>query len=104
MRTVSNADIKNPRLNQMPAKYQLQRSLPAIGGSCQWYAAAVVDNPGNYRDMLEKVYHKYPALQPRYPFMDDKAPKKVRKVKPTGMDRRRIHSVLDGSESQRRDG
>ena len=82
MRTVSNADIKNPRLNQMPAKYQLQRSLPAIGGSCQWYAAAVVDNPGNYRDMLEKVYHKYPALQPRYPFMDDKAPKKVRKVKP----------------------
>lgn len=81
-RTVSAPDVENPNRNQMSAKYQLQRSLPAVQGSCQWYAAAVVGNKGNYRDVLEKVYHKYPALQPRFPFMDDKAPKKVKKLKP----------------------
>ena len=32
--------------------------------------------------MLEKDYHRYPALQPSMPFMDDEAPKKVRKLKP----------------------
>ena len=82
MRTVSNADVKKPSQHQMPAKYALQRSLPAVQGSCQWYAAAVVDNPGGYRDLLVNEYHKYPALIPTSPFIDDEAPKKVRKVKP----------------------
>ena len=82
MRTVRNADVKNPAQHQMVAKYSLQRSLPTIQGSCQWYAAAVIDNPGQYRDLLVKHYHKYPALVPVFPFIDDKAPKKVRKVKP----------------------
>ena len=30
---------------------------------------------------LEKEYHRYPALIPESPFMDDKAPGKVKKVK-----------------------
>lgn len=80
-RTVKNADLKNPRIHQMSAKYKLQRSMDAVQGSCQWYSAAVVENPGNYRTLLAKNYHKYPALQPLYPFMDDKAPGKVRKLK-----------------------
>lgn len=46
---------------------KLQRSLPTVQGSCQWYAAAVVDNAGNYRTMLEKEYHRYPALIPESP-------------------------------------
>ena len=33
------------------------------------------------RQMLEKEYHRYPALIPESPFMDDKAPGKVKKVK-----------------------
>lgn len=82
MRTVQKADVKNPNQHQMPAKYQLQRSLSTVQGSCQWYAAAVVNNPGNYRDLLVQEYHKYPALVPTSPFMDDKAPGKVRKLKP----------------------
>ena len=82
MRTVRNADLKNPSQHQMPAKYALQRSMRNVQGSCQWYAAAVVANPAGYRDLLVKEYHKYPALVPTSPFMDDKAPKKVRKVKP----------------------
>ena len=82
MRTVANADPQRPTQHQMPAKYALQRSLPIVQGSCQWYAAAVVQNPAGYRDLLVNEYHKYPALMPAAPFMDDEAPSKVRKVKP----------------------
>ena len=81
VRTVTKPDLMNPNQSQIPAKYSLQRSLPAVQGSCQWYAAAVVENKGNYRDMLANRYHKFPALWPASPFIDDKAPKKVRKVK-----------------------
>ena len=82
LRTVKNADLHQPNMHQLPAKMKLQRTLPGVEGSCQWYAAAVVDNPGNYRTMLEREYHRYPALQPAMPFMDDKAPAKVKKLKP----------------------
>ena len=58
----------------------LQRSLPNIEGSCQWYAKAVVDNKGNYGTMLRNYYHRYPALQPEMPWIDHKRPKKVRKL------------------------
>ena len=75
-RTVKEADPKDPSRHQQYAKYDLQRSLKNIQGSCQWYAAACVNNPGNYRTVLETHYHKYPALQPRMPFIDKKAPKK----------------------------
>lgn len=81
LRTVKNADLNNKLQHQLPTKMKLQRSLPTVQGSCQWYAAAVVDNPGNYATLLEKDYHRYPALIPTSPFMDDKAPGKVRKLK-----------------------
>ena len=80
-RTVKNADPDQPNRHQLPAKMKLQRSLPAVQGSCQWYAAAVVENPGNYYTLLQKNYHRYPALLPTSPFMDDKAPAKVKKLK-----------------------
>ena len=47
-----------------------------------WYAKAVVDNVGNYGTSLRQTYWRYPALQPAMPFIDDKAPGKVRKMKP----------------------
>lgn len=81
-RTVKHADLVNPNTHQMARKYELQRELPGIEGSCQWYAKAVVDNPGNYGTMLRQYYHRYPALQPSMPWIDDKAPGKVRSVKP----------------------
>ena len=81
MRTVKNVDLDNRLQHQLPAKMKLQRSLPTVEGSCQWYAAAVVENPGNYCTLLEKQYHRYPALIPTSPFMDDKAPAKVKKLK-----------------------
>ena len=80
-RTVKHADPNNKLQHQLPAKMKLQRSLPTVQGSCQWYAAAVAENPGNYGTLLEKQYHRYPALIPTSPFIDDKAPEKVKKLK-----------------------
>jgi hypothetical protein len=78
---VGKADLQNPNQHQLAAKMRLQRSLTEVQGSCQWYAAAVVENAGNYRTMLEKEYHRYPALVPTMPFIDDKAPAKVKSLK-----------------------
>ncbi len=79
-RTVKGVDPANPESHQMLAKYRLQRSLKNVKGSCQWYAAAVVNNPGNYRTVLKQVYHSTPALQPLMPFIDSKAPGKPKKL------------------------
>ncbi|MBQ8867625.1 MAG: family 10 glycosylhydrolase [Bacteroidaceae bacterium] len=81
MRTVQHADLNNPHIHQQQTKMQMQRAHKSIQGSCQWPASAVVDNAGGYRTALERDYHRYPALQPRFPFMDDEAPKKVKKMK-----------------------
>lgn len=80
-RTVKGTDPNNPNRHQMLIKYDIQRSLPNISGSCQWYAAALVNNPGNYRTVLEQNYHKYPSLNPTMNFIDSKAPKKPRKAR-----------------------
>lgn len=87
-RTVKGVDPNNPNQHQMFAKYDLQRSMPHVQGSCQWYAAACVNNPGNYRTVLERMYHATPALQPLMPFIDKKAPGKPAhvKAKPHAMD------------------
>lgn len=79
-RTVKGADPNNPEAHQMMIKYDLQRAHSKVQGSCQWYAAACVNNPGNYRTVLEKVYHSTPALQPLMPYIDNKAPGKPRNV------------------------
>lgn len=79
--TVQNADPNNPNSNQLPLKMHIQRSYQSVGGSCQWPATSVVANEGNYLNALVAEYHKYPALVPVFDFMDDKAPKAVRKVK-----------------------
>ncbi len=81
LRTVKAADPKKPASHQLDSKMRLQRSLATIGGSCQWYAAALADNPGNYATALRLNYHRYPALQPAMPFIDDEAPRKVKRLK-----------------------
>jgi hypothetical protein len=82
MRTVQTADIQNPQTNQMVAKHQLHEECQNVEGSVLWYAQAVTQNPGNYETILRSNYWKNPALPPAMPFLDDKAPKKPRKVKP----------------------
>ncbi len=80
-RTVKYPDTTNPQTHQIYQKYNLQRMLPGIAGSCQWYAKACVDNPQNYTTVLRQVYHPYASLQPQMPWIDAKAPKKVKKLK-----------------------
>lgn len=80
-RSMKEADPKNPARNQLPAKLDIQRSKPTVNGCCIWYSSVIADNFGGCTDYLAKTYFKYPALQPKMPFMDDKAPGKARKMK-----------------------
>ncbi|MCR5820185.1 MAG: family 10 glycosylhydrolase [Bacteroidaceae bacterium] len=79
-RTVAKPDKVNPNTHQMVTKYTWQRSLPAVFGSCQWYARAVVDNKGQYGSILRHYYHNTPALQPSMPWIDKNRPGKPRKL------------------------
>ncbi len=81
LRTVKAVDPDNPRSHQMGVKYALHQQMKNVKGTVLWYAKAAVDNPGNYGHVLRNVYWKYPALQPRLEYIDDKAPKKVRRLK-----------------------
>lgn len=84
-RTVKKADVNNPNINQMPAKYRLHEQMTNVNGTVLWYAKAVVDNVGNYQTVLRNAYWKHPALQPTMRYIDDKAPKKPRKLKVINM-------------------
>ena len=79
---MKHADPKNPNTHQLAAKMALHRQMPNVQGTVLWYAKAAVDNVGNYGTSLRQTYWRYPALQPAMPFIDDKTPNKVRKVKP----------------------
>ena len=79
-RTVKYPDVQKPSSHQMPAKFALHKDMPNVKGTVLWYAKAVADNVGNYGSILRTTYWKQPALQPLMPFIDDKAPKKPRKV------------------------
>ena len=81
-RTVKAADLQNPSLNQQPAKQRLHQQMQNVDGTVLWYAKAAVDNTGNYATALRQTYWRTPALQPLMPFIDKKAPKKPRRVKP----------------------
>ena len=81
LRTVKYPDPQNPNVHQLGAKHRLHRQCANVKGTVLWYAKAAVDNPGNYGTVLRTDYWRYPALQPLMPFIDSKAPEKVRKVK-----------------------
>lgn len=81
-RTVKYADTRNANTHQMQQKYELHDQMKHYDGVVLWYAKAAVDNTGSYGSMLRNVYWKTPALQPLMPFIDNKAPKKVKSVKP----------------------
>ncbi len=79
VRSVSKPDLNNPKVSQVLAKMNLQRTFAQ--GSCFWPASEVVDNIGNYATVLRDVYYTHPSLQPLMPWIDSKAPKKVKKLK-----------------------
>lgn len=79
-RTVKYPDPGNKASHQLAAKRRLHARMRNVNGTVLWYAKAVVDNVGNYGAALRTAYWRTPALPPRMPFIDDKAPKKPRKV------------------------
>ena len=85
-RTVKYADPQNPNSHQLNAKRRLHNTLPHVNGTVLWYAKNFCDNIGNYATAMRNGYWKYPALQPKMPFIDDKAPKKPKHVKPIWTD------------------
>ena len=80
-RTIKYADVDNPSTNQVAAKHKLHEKCKNVDGTVLWYAKAAVDNYDRYGVFLRNYYWKSPALQPLMPFIDDKAPKKPRKLK-----------------------
>ena len=80
-RTIKYADVDNPNTNQVAAKHKLHEQCKNVDGTVLWYAKAAVDNYDRYGVFLRNYCWKSPALQPLMPFIDDKAPKKPRKLK-----------------------
>ena len=76
------ADPQNPNSHQLAAKRRLHNELNHVNGTVLWYAKSFCDNIGNYAAAMRDGYWKYPALQPKMSFIDDKAPKKPKHVKP----------------------
>lgn len=70
------------KFGQQAQKRALSQQMPNVKGTVLWYAKAAVDDTGNYGTTLRRDYWRYPALQPQMPFIDKKAPKSPRKVKP----------------------
>lgn len=80
-RTAKYADPANPKSHQLPAKHKLHQEMNNVKGTVLWYAKTAADNVGNIGHTLRDYYWKYPALQPAMPFLDNKAPKGVKRLK-----------------------
>ena len=80
-RTVKAKDAASATGNQQEAKYDMQRAEKNVKGSCFWDAASAANNVDGYRDYLATGIFRYPALMPKYSFIDNVAPKKVQGVK-----------------------
>ena len=89
-RTVKHRDSQDPRRHQLAAKMALHQQLPNVQGTVLWYAKAAVDNIGNYGTSMRNVYWKTPALQPSMPWLDKKAPGKVRKLECIDMEGKQV--------------
>lgn len=76
--------------NQVTDKYNLIANLPNVCGTCQWYAASFVENPGNYRRWLRSTYYRYPALQPQMTFISKKKPGKPRNLEVRNQGRKAV--------------
>ena len=78
------------KFNQMARKMVLHAELPNVKGTVLWYAKAVVDNVGNYGTRLRELYWRNPALQPAMKHIDNKAPKKPRKVQAVDIEGQKV--------------
>lgn len=80
-RTMNATDASGK--SELQRKMELSRSLPNVTGNCFWYGAQLCDNYQGVATELTENYHRRPALIPAYTFIDEKAPKKVRRLRAT---------------------
>ena len=80
-RTVRAADPSDPRRHQLAAKMAMQRAMPGVEGVCYWSGFVLFANEGGSAAALAGRYQRTPALQPRFPFIDGDAPRRVRRVR-----------------------
>lgn len=76
-------DNKSLRQSDMhfERKIDMTREAENISGNCFWYGYQIMNNEKNVADALKKKYHAHPAIIPAYTNIDDRKPKKARKVK-----------------------
>ena len=80
-RSLKAADPQSPGHNQLAAKFRMQRSEP-VSGYCWWYADALrihMATAAGKAEVQDVAHAGTLALQPRFPFLDNKAPAPVRK-------------------------
>lgn len=70
----------SPLRSQLGYKMVLSRYLGRISGVCFWSGYPLVDNYKGAADELRRDYFSAPALIPAYTYIDDKAPKAVKKL------------------------
>lgn len=81
-RTMKYADIApSTEATQLRHKMNLAREYPTIQGSCWWWGYIFADNHAGIVDSLAGEFYSTYALPPAYPWISDKAPKAVEKLK-----------------------
>lgn len=81
-RSLQYADPQSPDRNQLARKFLMQRSEPT-SGYCWWYAEALrqyVADPARLAEIQSLTRATRLALQPLYPFIDNKAPGHVKNL------------------------
>lgn len=80
-RSLRAKDIRKAHSNQLDSKFRMQRGWSSVHGYCWWYADAVRSalSTTEGRASLLPLTRGTMALQPPAPWMDDKAPGKVRR-------------------------
>jgi hypothetical protein len=80
-RSLRATDIRKAHSNQLDSKFRMQRGWSSVDGYCWWYADAVRSalSTQEGRASILPLTRGTIALQPLAPWIDDKAPDKVRR-------------------------
>ena len=84
-RTMTKPDLPpSTDKNQLAHKIRLTRENPNVHGNCWWPGYAITENVEGVADSLATNFQSTVALVPTYPWISDKAPKAVSKLKVDG--------------------
>lgn len=78
--TLTEADLKNPKITQIAEKMRLVRELKNVDGNVWWPGWSIPKNEANIYDNLATRYQRYPALILAYTKLDATPPPAVAKI------------------------